>query len=115
MTPQPPKKTYSPPPNKGAAKAKPGAKPKPKAPPAVPPGQRPPFPPPGGGGGNRPDIIVGGASVVIQIGEVKITVEGPLLKVIEVLKALFGPGDQPAAMISRLQLVFGKEVQVKKR
>lgn len=102
-------KTYTRPPNKGEKPkpgAKPGAKPKPRT------GQ--PFPPPGqgggpgGGGGGGKDREM---SVVITIGEVEVSIKGPIVAVMAVLQKWFGTSE-PAAMIARLQLVFGPQVSM---
>jgi hypothetical protein len=99
-----PKKTYTRPPNKAAVKAKLGAKPKT--------GQ--PFPPPGqgggpgGGGGNRPGQEM---SVVITIGEVEISISGPIVPVMAFLQKWFGT-TEPQSIISSLMHVWGKEVSM---
>lgn len=53
-------------------------------------------------------IITGGMTVEITIGEVKITITGPVAKVIAVLNLLF-PSKEPSAVIASMQLVFGPE------
>jgi hypothetical protein len=77
------------------------------------PPERPPNRP---GPPNRPSvpragIVTGGMTVVIIIGDVTVTIEGPMVKVIAVLNALFGTST-PSAMIANLQLVFGSETAV---
>lgn len=59
-------------------------------------------------------IITGGMTVEITIGEVRITIEGPVVKVLAVLQWLFGSKD-PEAVIARLQVHFGPEVGFKRR
>lgn len=55
------------------------------------------------------DVITGGMTVSITIGEVSLTLTGPVAKVVAVMNWLFGSAGQPA-QIANLQLVFGAEV-----
>lgn len=76
----------------------------PKQPPAGPESTRP--------GGPISPITPGGpevpSSVVITIGEVKITIEGPFSRVLWALKWLFGT-TQPETVIKALKVQWGPE------
>lgn len=61
-----------------------------------------PGPPPG-------SVITGGMSVVITVGEVSITIEGPVAKVIATLNWLFGTSSS-SATIASFKLMFGPEL-----
>jgi hypothetical protein len=97
---RPPNRT--PAPESGAAGALKGKVGPPR--PSFPPGQ--PDPPPGG-----PGIP---SSVVITIGEVKITIEGPFSRVLWALRWLFGTS-QPEAVIKALKVQFGPEVSLRQK
>lgn len=95
MSEQPPK--YARPPNRTPAPGKPVAK-----------RGKTPFPP---GPPQGPGIP---SSVVITIGEVKITIEGPFSRVLWALKWLFGTSE-PAAVIKSLQIQWGPEVSLRQK
>jgi choline-glycine betaine transporter len=61
--------------------------------------------------GPAPKELVGDMTVVITIGDVSITIKGPVAQVTAVLDWLFGTTDS-AAMIANLQLVFGPETAI---
>ena len=90
MTDQP--KKHTPPPNRPPAPGKP----------ATPSKLRSKTPPP---------FVTGGMEVKIIIGEVKITIEGPVVKVLAVMQWLFGE-KEPDAVIARLAVKWGPEVSV---
>ena len=52
---------------------------------------------------------VGYMTVSLQVGEVKMTIEGPLVQVLKFLETLFGAPPTSSAVIAKLQLVFGPE------
>lgn len=58
----------------------------------------------------RPPIIAGGTmSVEVTIGDVTLSIKGPILQVLAILNSFFGTPDQQAK-IARLQIQFGPEV-----
>ena len=103
-----PRKTYTRPPDKVKPGAKLGAKPvKPKPRTPFPPGGGPPGQGGGGGGGGKDREM----SVVITIGEVEVSISGPIVAVMAVLQKWFGT-TEPAKVISSLKLKFGPQVSV---